>query len=127
MHKTARVVIFRSYLRIRLRALPNAHILKPANDIEEILGQTRGPLVPSSRPTAFGWPVSLQDPAKLRGFLRKPAALRFAANPLTFRSSPGLPAVENRIRVDLATSTRNSTAGSTIAHKPLCAPLTSQH
>ena len=48
----------------RLQALPNVRILKPANDIEEILGQTRILLVPSLWPETFGYVV---PEAMLRG------------------------------------------------------------
>jgi glycosyltransferase involved in cell wall biosynthesis len=48
----------------RLQALPNVHILKPANDIEEILKQTRILLVPSLWPETFGYVV---PEAMLRG------------------------------------------------------------
>ena len=41
----------------RLRELPNVRILKPANDIEEILAQTRILLVPSLWPETFGYVV----------------------------------------------------------------------
>ncbi|MGB5261606.1 MAG: glycosyltransferase family 4 protein, partial [Gammaproteobacteria bacterium] len=48
----------------RLRELPNIKILKPANDIGEILGQTRILLVPSLWPETFGYVV---PEAMLRG------------------------------------------------------------
>jgi glycosyltransferase involved in cell wall biosynthesis len=48
----------------RLQELPNVRILKPANDIEEILGQTRILLVPSLWPETFGYVV---PEAMLRG------------------------------------------------------------
>ena len=48
----------------RLRELPNVRILKAANDIEEILGQTRILLVPSLWPETFGYVV---PEAMLRG------------------------------------------------------------
>jgi glycosyltransferase involved in cell wall biosynthesis len=48
----------------RLQALPNVRILKPANDIEEILKQTRILLVPSLWPETFGYVV---PEAMLRG------------------------------------------------------------
>ena len=48
----------------RLSELPNMHILKPANDIEEILAQTRVLLVPSLWPETFGYVV---PEAMLRG------------------------------------------------------------
>mgnify|MGYP001820455661 CR=1 FL=1 len=48
----------------RLREQPNINILKPANDIEEILGQTRILLVPSLWPETFGYVV---PEAMLRG------------------------------------------------------------
>ena len=48
----------------RLRALPNVRILKPANDIEDILSQTRILLVPSLWPETFGYVV---PEAMLRG------------------------------------------------------------
>jgi glycosyltransferase involved in cell wall biosynthesis len=48
----------------RLRALPNVRILKPANDIEDILRQTRILLVPSLWPETFGYVV---PEAMLRG------------------------------------------------------------
>ncbi|TNF98973.1 MAG: glycosyltransferase [Gammaproteobacteria bacterium] len=48
----------------RLRMLPNIRILKPANDIEEILGQTRILMVPSLWPETFGYVV---PEAMLRG------------------------------------------------------------
>jgi glycosyltransferase involved in cell wall biosynthesis len=47
-----------------LRELPNIRILMPANDIEEILGQTRILLVPSLWPETFGYVV---PEAMLRG------------------------------------------------------------
>ena len=51
-------------LVIRLRQLPNVRILKPANDVEEILAQTRILLVPSLWPETFGYVV---PEAMLRG------------------------------------------------------------
>ena len=48
----------------RLRVLPNVRILKPAKDIEDILGQTRILLVPSLWPETFGYVV---PEAMLRG------------------------------------------------------------
>jgi glycosyltransferase involved in cell wall biosynthesis len=48
----------------RLREQPNIRILKPADDIEEILGQTRILLVPSLWPETFGYVV---PEAMLRG------------------------------------------------------------
>ena len=48
----------------RLRQLPNVRILEPANDIEEILAQTRILLVPSLWPETFGYVV---PEAMLRG------------------------------------------------------------
>jgi glycosyltransferase involved in cell wall biosynthesis len=48
----------------RLRDMPNMRILKPANDIEEILAQTRVLLVPSLWPETFGYVV---PEAMLRG------------------------------------------------------------
>lgn len=48
----------------RLRELPNVLILKAANDIEEILGQTRILLAPSLWPETFGYVV---PEAMLRG------------------------------------------------------------
>jgi len=48
----------------RLRELTNIRILRPANDIEEILGQTRILLVPSLWPETFGYVV---PEAMLRG------------------------------------------------------------
>lgn len=48
----------------RLRAMPNVHILKAANDIEEILGQTRVLLAPSLWYETFGYVV---PEAMLRG------------------------------------------------------------
>jgi glycosyltransferase involved in cell wall biosynthesis len=48
----------------RLQALPNVRLLEPANDIEEILGQTRILLVPSLWPETFGYVV---PEAMLRG------------------------------------------------------------
>jgi len=48
----------------RLREMPNIRILKPANDIEEILAQTRILLVPSLWPETFGYVV---PEAMLRG------------------------------------------------------------
>lgn len=48
----------------RLQALPNVRILKPADDIEGILGQTRILLVPSLWPETFGYVV---PEAMLRG------------------------------------------------------------
>ncbi|MDH3899865.1 MAG: glycosyltransferase family 4 protein [Gammaproteobacteria bacterium] len=48
----------------RMQELPNIRILKPANDIEDILGQTRILLVPSLWPETFGYVV---PEAMLRG------------------------------------------------------------
>lgn len=48
----------------RLRQMPNVRILEPANDIEEILAQTRILLVPSLWPETFGYVV---PEAMLRG------------------------------------------------------------
>jgi glycosyltransferase involved in cell wall biosynthesis len=48
----------------RMQELPNLHILKPANDIEDILSQTRILLVPSLWPETFGYVV---PEAMLRG------------------------------------------------------------
>jgi len=48
----------------RLRAMPNVHILKAANDIEEILSQTRVLLAPSLWYETFGYVV---PEAMLRG------------------------------------------------------------
>jgi len=48
----------------RLRTLPNVRILKPVNDIEDILRQTRILLVPSLWPETFGYVV---PEAMLRG------------------------------------------------------------
>jgi glycosyltransferase involved in cell wall biosynthesis len=48
----------------RLQALPNVRLLKPANDIEDILRQTRILLVPSLWPETFGYVV---PEAMLRG------------------------------------------------------------
>jgi glycosyltransferase involved in cell wall biosynthesis len=48
----------------RLRQMPNVQILKPANDIEEILEQTRVLIVPSLWPETFGYVV---PEAMLRG------------------------------------------------------------